>query len=75
MITCGLSIEEEPDTINLRPINSKDSLGNCIIGIPKDKWIGTALDAILAQKHLRPMLLGLHPLLDEMLEPLMKGEH
>ena len=74
--TTGIHVSEcsGDDYVTVFPITSKGALGRCRIEIPKAKWAGAALEALVAKEELRHLLLGIHPLLDEMLEHPLKGD-
>jgi len=85
MVTTGLEIgyyeynpphEYYPPTTSIRPITSLGKIGRCTIEIPADDCPFRALDALIEKTDLKnlPTLMGIHPLLDRLVEGKLSGE-
>lgn len=66
----GYDIFEKTDVsaVEIRAITSRGSTSSsAIIAVPKEAWMGTALNALLddlSKRDLLPTCMGIHPLLD-----------
>ena len=81
MKTIGVNVwrpgvdEHDRKITSLTPINSQGNGGRCHIEIPIESCPYAALEAVMTQKKLLPLLMGLHPLLDTLIsQTLSKGE-
>lgn len=78
--TIGIDIHSEDDVgsvkgyTRIHAINSKGEVTKGFISIPTNKWYGNVIDKILEDKTLLPLLMGKHPLLDQLIEAKLKGE-
>lgn len=75
-VTFGLSVQSFNGTVSLRVITSKgDTSPSVEIDIPETAWFGHALHTLLDMHDKQgtlPTLIGLHPLIDLILEQRMK---
>jgi hypothetical protein len=61
---------------DIRPLTSRGNVGRCAIEIPADSCPFRALDALIEKtgpKNL-PTLMGIHPLLDRLIESRLSGK-
>jgi hypothetical protein len=61
-------------TTIITPINGKGNGGRCRIEIPIESCPYAALEAVMTQKKLLPLLMGLHPLLDTLISETLSKE-
>jgi hypothetical protein len=76
MTTIGVYVWRPPiySTTTIAPINGKGSVGRCNIEIPIESCPYAALEAVMTQKKLLPLLMGLHPLLDQYISETLSKE-
>lgn len=73
--TFGLSeIYHTDDTVAIQAINSRNEVATGYITVPKKKWYGAVVRALLEHEELFPLLLGKHPYLDEFIAEKLKGD-
>jgi hypothetical protein len=60
---------------SIRPLTSRGGVGRCAIEIPTEDCPFRALDALIEKTDLKnlPTLMGIHPLLDHLVEAKLSG--
>jgi len=73
-----IAVDNANDTFELHGVTARNGYSSALrLSVPKDAWVGAALDALLddlGKRKQLPGCLGLHPLLDLMVaDRLQKG--